>query len=250
MKSLIANNINLKSIIKIQSVLPKTTEVFLVGGAVRDILLKRKVKDWDLVVRKVPLGQLKALLSKVGKVNVKGEKWGVLTIEIGRQLIDVALPRQEKSKGTGKYFDFDIKAKPNLPIKTDLKRRDFTINALAWDFKKAKLVDPFGGVEALHKKIIATVGNPNVRFIEDHSRILRALRLATKLNFQIEPKTWVAMVKIIKTSSKLNIRPKIWQMEIKKISKQPTQPKAHSPVREHFNRLCQKAGLDIKKYGY
>ena len=247
-----------KSIKKILSALPATAEVFLVGGAIRDILLKRKVKDWDLVVRKIPLIRLKIWLAKVGKVDTKGEKWGVLTVKIGKQSIDVALPRKEKAKGTGKYFDFEITAKPNLPIKADLQRRDFTINTLAWDIKKGKLIDPFGGVQALRQKQIITVGKPDVRFTEDHSRILRALRLAAELDFKIEPKSWVSMKKTINTFPKLNIRPKIWQMEINKISKQQTKPEEHSTVRERFNRLCQKAGLSrvagcrfaAKKYGY
>ncbi|RJO59664.1 CCA tRNA nucleotidyltransferase [Candidatus Parcubacteria bacterium] len=228
--------------------LPKSAEVFLVGGAVRDILLKRKIKDLDLLVRKISLNQLKSQLKNLGAVDSKGEKWGVLTVKIGKQAIDVALPRREKAKNTGKYFDFEITAKPNLPVKTDLKRRDFTINALAWDLKKAKLLDPFGGVADLRKKQISTVGQPKQRFAEDHSRILRALRLAAELNFKFEPKTWAALVKTVKTLPQLNIRPKIWRMELKKITQQ----------KKPFQVLCQKAGLvsvagrrfAAKKYGY
>jgi len=111
--------------------------------------------------------------------------------------IDIALPRTEHAFFTGGYRDFDVKFKPDLPIEEDLKRRDFTINALAYDIKKKKLIDLFDGLKDIKNKTIKTVGSPSERFQEDYSRMLRALRFACQLDFAIEPKTWQAIKKLI-----------------------------------------------------
>lgn len=191
-------------------------DIFLVGGAVRDVILNRETKDFDFVVRGVNKNDLEKFLAKHGKVNLVGKKFGVFKFKptvkpqargrkegwTGTEL-DIALPRTEHSIGlTGAYRDFKINSNAKLKIEDDLSRRDFTINAIAWDITQQKIIDPFGGLEDLKKKIIKAVGKPELRFKEDYSRMLRAIRFACQLNFTIELRTWQEIKKEIKKLNK------------------------------------------------
>lgn len=181
-------------------------EVYLVGGAVRDALLGAKViKDYDFVVRNVKAKDLQKFLARLGAVNLVGKSFGVLKFIPGPlsaeklEPFDIALPRTERAiKKSGAHRDFKIYSSPNLAIEKDLQRRDFTINALALDLQKKELIDLFGGVQDLQKKIIRTVGEANKRFEEDLARVLRALRFACQLGFKIELKTWQSVKKLVK----------------------------------------------------
>ncbi|MFH0804918.1 MAG: hypothetical protein V1916_01845 [Patescibacteria group bacterium] len=182
-----------------------TAEVFLVGGIVRDALLNRPSKDYDFVVRNVPLPKLRQFLASQGHVDLVGKNFGVLKFIprgfTGSEAIDIALPRTEHSLLTGGYRDFKVQSDPRLPIELDLARRDFTINALAFDVQKKILIDQFVGQADLKNKIIKTVGKPSERFSEDYSRILRGLRFACQLGFTIEPNSRASIKKL---TSKLN----------------------------------------------
>jgi poly(A) polymerase len=176
-------------------------EVYLVGGAVRDYLLGiEKIKDYDFVVRNVKSEDLNRLLEKLGKVNLVGKNFGVYKFyptclparqenEKLEEAIDIALPRTEHALNTGGYKDFEIQSNYKMDIKEDLARRDFTINAFAFGLKSGELIDEFDGLSDLKNKIIKTVGNPQKRFSEDYSRMLRALRFSCQLNFKIEKET-------------------------------------------------------------
>lgn len=166
------------------------------GGAVRDALLSRPTKDYDFVVRKVPLVALERFLKRLGTVNYVGKKFGVLKFipknepKSGFEPFDIALPRQEVStNNTGHYRDFTIKSDHRLPIQDDLSRRDFTMNALAYNLATGEIVDPFGGIVDIQTCKIRTVGVAEERFAEDYSRMLRAIRFACQLGFRIEAKT-------------------------------------------------------------
>jgi tRNA nucleotidyltransferase/poly(A) polymerase len=182
-------------------------EIFVVGGAVRDILMNRdKVGDLDIVARNVKANDLKKFLNQYGKVSLVGKTFGVFKFKPkeGKQnnFVDFALPRTEHALGTGGYRDFDVQSDPELPLREDLKRRDFTINSLAWCIKRKKLIDEFGGLNDLRAGIIRTVGKPKERFSEDYSRILRAIRFATELDFEIESQTWQAVKKMMRDINK------------------------------------------------
>lgn len=172
-------------------------EVFLVGGAVRDLLLGRATKDYDLVVRGVQVKALEAWLANHGPVSLVGKTFGVFKWQprLWRgEAIDVALPRTEHVEvGTGQYRDFEVQSDPALPIVEDLSRRDFTVNALALNLTTGELVDPHHGEVDLTKRSLRTVGDPAARFSEDLSRTLRGIRFACALGFKLEPKTWVAL---------------------------------------------------------
>ncbi len=171
-------------------------EIYLVGGAVRDFLLGRNTKDADFLVRNIPAPRLHQFLSQHGKANFVGKNFGVYKfIPFGEiDEIDIALPRTERSfYYKGGYRDFEIETNPNLPIEEDLKRRDFTVNAIALDMKLFCLIDPFNGLQDLESSLLRAVGEPSVRFSEDHSRLLRGLRFACQFDFSFDPLTQDAL---------------------------------------------------------
>lgn len=174
--------------------------IYLVGGAVRDILLGKETKDYDFVVGKVKAQELEKFLSDLGKVNLVGRSFGVFKfvpaindVEEKIEAFDIALPRTEVAGMSGGYKDFEVQSDPELPIEEDLGRRDFTINALAWDMKAQQLVDQFSGVNDLEQGIIRAIGEPEQRFQEDYTRMLRAVRFFCQLDFTIEPETLKAI---------------------------------------------------------
>lgn len=172
-------------------------EVYLVGGAVRDALRNRPCQDFDFVVRGVPEEELAQWMRVRGAVSLVGKTFGVYKfIPAGSSLeLDVALPRTERAHpgGQGNPRAFTIETNAFLPIIEDLARRDFTINAMAFELNTGTLYDPFSGLRDLEAKVIRAVGDPTHRFEEDLSRILRAVRFACELNMTIEPKTWNAL---------------------------------------------------------
>ena len=174
-------------------------ELYLVGGMVRDIILNVTTsKDFDFVARNVDVKDLTTELNKLGWCDLTGRDFGVIKFKAqeSSQFIDIALPRSEQSKMTGGYRDFTLQVDKKLSLEKDLARRDLTINAMAWDIKNKKLLDPFDGQTDLENKLIRAVGNPEKRFQEDYSRILRALRFACQFDFKIEAKTFSAIKKL------------------------------------------------------
>ncbi|UCE19022.1 MAG: CCA tRNA nucleotidyltransferase [Gemmatimonadota bacterium] len=174
------------------------SEVYLVGGMVRDAALGRvESKDLDVVIGGVPLNRLRSFLTSRGTVSLVGKTFGIFKFSPEgtdpRNQIDVALPRKEHSLVPGGYRDFRIQSDADLPIEEDLGRRDFTVNAMAWDWKASRLIDPFDGLEDIEKKRLRTVGSPHERFCEDYSRLLRAIRFSCQLGFDIDPQTWDAV---------------------------------------------------------
>src|SRR3989344_4515984 len=191
-------------------------EIFLVGGAVRDFILNRPTKDYDFVVRGIPAPELELLLKKSGTVNLVGKTFGVFKFDPKTRYkiqdtrykplepFDIALPRTEHSLSmAGGYKDFEVQSDHKLPIEEDLKTRDFAVNAVALKLKtqnsKLKIdgvIDPSDGLKDLGLKTLRAVGEPRQRFQEDYSRILRGLRFACQLNFEIEAETKNAIKKL------------------------------------------------------
>ncbi|MCX6715155.1 MAG: hypothetical protein NTX72_05070 [Candidatus Uhrbacteria bacterium] len=176
------------------------TEIFCVGGALRDWLLQRKTNhvDLDFVIRGIPLETLIEWLKNRGVVDIVGKTFGVIKFRPQENLslcIDIALPRTEQSlpHSLGGYRDVTVQFDPNLPMQDDLSRRDFTMNAMAFSLTTKEIIDPFGGQQDLESKTLRAVGNPQDRFQEDLTRILRGLRFTCELDFTIEPQTFNAM---------------------------------------------------------
>lgn len=178
-------------------------EVYLVGGAVRDLILGRPTKDFDFVVRGIAAKPLEKFLSREGDCDLVGRNFGVFKfLPKGRSAepFDIALPRTEHSTAPGGYRNFEVQSNPTLPITDDLSRRDFTINAIAYRLDVVgknifiqEVIDPREGIVDLKKKLIRTVGDPEERFKEDYSRLLRGLRFSLQLGFKIEPATFAAI---------------------------------------------------------
>ncbi len=171
--------------------------IYLVGGAVRDLVLGRETKDYDFVVGGIDASALEKFLSKHGTVNLVGKSFGVFKFVpkgmSGEDALDIALPRTEQAGMSGGYRDFEIQSDKDLPIEDDLGRRDFTINAMAWDVIKGELIDPFAGLADIEQKIIRAIGDPGTRFQEDYTRMLRAIRFACQLDFIIEQHTFTTI---------------------------------------------------------
>lgn len=168
-------------------------EAYLVGGCVRDLLLGRRPKDWDITTDAKP-EEIQALFPETysnndyGTVGVVNED----TEDPRLKVVEVTPYRRE-----GEYSDFrrPDKVEFGVSLEEDLKRRDFTINAIAFRLKDEKLVDLFDGEGDMRKKRLKTVGNPDERFAEDALRMMRAVRLSAELNFAIEAETMASIAK-------------------------------------------------------
>jgi tRNA nucleotidyltransferase/poly(A) polymerase len=173
-------------------------DVYLVGGTLRDILIGRMPQDIDLVIRNVDPEQLEQWLLQHGAAEFVG-RFGTFKFIPhgcgGSEPIDIALPRTEfiGDKHESARDSMEVKFDPSLSIKDDLARRDFTINAMAFDTRRGRLIDPFLGLNDLYANLIQSVLIPEQRFYEDATRILRGLRFASQLQFGIEKDTWRAM---------------------------------------------------------
>lgn len=171
--------------------------LYLVGGALRDCFLRRTVKDIDFLVDHLEPKHLVSWLEEQGSVDFVGKIFGVYKFRPAGQnvFIDIAFPRidQPFSNTQGGYRDFTAVINNSVSVEMDLSRRDFTINAMAYNISIDHLLDPFNGQTDIEKKILRAVGDASTRFHEDLSRILRALRFACELDFSLEEKTWIAI---------------------------------------------------------
>jgi tRNA nucleotidyltransferase/poly(A) polymerase len=176
---------------------PIRPKIYLVGGAIRDFLLDREVKDFDFVVEGLTKKSLhEFLLTIPGKLmDIEGRNFGVFKLQLENcdlEFLDIAMPRIDIYEDYGKgHKDVQVDTSSSLTIDDDLSRRDFTINAMAVNIFEQKIIDPFDGLGDLQHKLIKAVGNPHERLVnEDPTRMLRALRLAAKYDLQIESKTF------------------------------------------------------------
>jgi poly(A) polymerase len=161
---------------------------FLVGGCVRDFLLGREPQDFDIATDAKP-EQVEKLFKRTVAV---GRKFGVMIVVEGGHQFQVATFRAEADYQDGRRPEKIIFAN----AEADASRRDFTVNGLFYDPLTKKIHDWVGGEKDLRVKIIRTIGKPEERFSEDHLRLLRAIRFAAQLNFEIEPKTFAAVKKL------------------------------------------------------
>src|ERR671938_700808 len=155
----------------------------MVGGCVRDRLMGRAVKDWDVEVYNVEPAVLRRLLDRLGRVNVVGEAFTVY--KLGQDL-DVSLPRRERKTGRG-HRAFYIEGDPSMSFEEAARRRDFTVNAVLEDPLTGELIDPFGGRADIERKLLRAVSHET--FAEDSLRVLRAAQFAARFEFEVEPET-------------------------------------------------------------
>ena len=170
-------------------------QAFFVGGCVRDFLMGRTITDWDIATDAVP-----EEIQKVFPNSFYDNRFGTVGIPLPKVpekehegVIEITTFRTE-----GEYRDLrrPDKVEWGKTIEEDLSRRDFTVNALAAELidSQTKYIDPFKGLLDIKIKLIRTVGNPSDRFNEDALRLMRAIRFATQLEFEIEKETWAAIL--------------------------------------------------------
>lgn len=173
-------------------------KAYVVGGCVRDSLLGRAAKDYDVTTSATP-EQVKMLFSKVIPTGIDH---GTVTVLTRGEPVEVTTFRTEGKYTDGRRpdsvaFETDVEA--------DLGRRDFTINAMAYDPVAEVLVDPYGGQEDLKARRVRAVGSPQDRFAEDGLRAIRAVRFATVLSFDLDEATFDAIKPALETFKKVAI---------------------------------------------
>ena len=154
----------------------------IVGGWVRDRVMGRPSKDMDVEVFGVPSDRLKDLLARFGSVNTVGESFTVYKVAG----LDVSLPRRESKTGRG-HKGFTVEGDPTLSYEDAARRRDFTINAIAWDPLTEEFLDPFDGRQDIERRTLRAVDART--FAEDSLRVLRAVQFAARFEFVVDPAT-------------------------------------------------------------
>ena len=154
----------------------------IVGGWVRDRLMGRPCKDLDLEIYGVPSDRLKVVLGAFGTVNTVGESFTVYKVAG----VDVSLPRRESRTGRG-HRAFEVVGDPNLSYAEAARRRDFTVNAIAWDPLTTEYIDPFNGRGDIGAQVLRAVDLST--FGEDSLRVLRAVQFAARFEFALDPAT-------------------------------------------------------------
>lgn len=154
---------------------------YVVGGAVRDLLLGRRPKDFDLEVHGLDLETTERLLSEFGRVERVGRSFGVL--KLAGSNFDVVLPRRDRKVGPG-HRGFDISIDPNLGLEEALRRRDLTINAIAYDPLAERILDPLGGLEDLRRGRLRAADERH--FAEDPLRGLRVCQFAARFEMEAD----------------------------------------------------------------
>jgi len=205
-------------------------QVYLVGGAVRDMIRGKDIHDWDLATDALPQEVIDFVRRAGGKVIPTGIKHGTVTVFYRKHSAEVTTFRTESNYTDGRRPD---KVQFSTDIKEDLSRRDFTMNAIALRLPDGEIVDPFNGAADIKAGIIRCVGNAGERFNEDGLRPLRAVRFSAQLGFEIDKTTLDAIPGALSVSAKVS-----WERvrdEIDKI--------LASPVPSRAFLLMEKTGL-------
>lgn len=172
----------------------KDLEIYIVGGAVRNLLLNKEITNWDFTTSATP-----EIVQELFPKSFYHNEYGTVTVTENDSLYEVTPFRRESDYKDHRHPDKIAWAKT---LKEDLARRDFTVNAIAYDGEK--IIDPFKGQEDLEGKIVRAVGDPDKRFNEDALRLLRAIRLTSQLGFMIEEKTRVSIQKNVSLISNIS----------------------------------------------
>ena len=161
-------------------------QCFLVGGAVRDSIMGFAPKEYDIATNAKPED-----VQRIFKYTIPtGIKHGTILVILDDMHVEITTFRSDGNYSDGRHPD---KVEYTASIEDDLPRRDLTINAMAYNISDGNLIDMFDGMKDIKNKIIRSVGNPYERFTEDGLRIMRAIRFATRLNFNIEKETFDAI---------------------------------------------------------
>ena len=170
----------------------------IVGGSVRDFFLNIPVKDYDIEIFGIDsLETIQKSLEKFASVKLVGKSFGVLTLRVNEYDFDFALPRIEKKIGNT-HQDFEIITNANLSFKEAAIRRDFTINAIGYDFCTKDFLDPFDGINDLKNRVLKYIDDKT--FIEDSLRVYRAVQFSARFDFSLDEKTFELCQKIVQNN--------------------------------------------------
>ncbi len=159
----------------------------IVGGAVRDYLLNKEVKDYDIEIFGIKsLDELEKILAQFGKVNLIGKSFGIIKLIVDKREYDFSLPRREKKVDRG-HKGFEVSVDGFMTFKEAARRRDFTINAMGYDILNNKILDPYNGQSDLKNRILRVVDK--ITFIEDPLRVYRGIQFAARFNLEIDEET-------------------------------------------------------------
>lgn len=186
-QSYISKSPMLKSAIEVLNRLSTRGHAYIVGGAVRDIITGEKDPDDIDIATNVPMEEVMKMFETYDLG--KSKTFGVLGVKHGGFTFEVAQFRSDGAYLDGRRPD---KVQVGVDFKTDVERRDFTINAMAVD-KNGSIIDYFDGTKDIKNKTLRTVGDPHKRFGEDYLRMLRAVRFSTRMGYDIEPETYKAI---------------------------------------------------------
>jgi poly(A) polymerase len=170
----------------VESLNERGHQAFLVGGCVRDLLLGREPKDYDVATDARP----EQVVCLFPKARLVGAHFGVVIVPEDSAYVEVSTFRSDHAYLDGRR---PIAVQFETDPRQDVTRRDFTINGLLLDPRTNDIFDYVGGRDDLHAGVIRAIGDPEVRFREDHLRMLRAVRFAARFGFSIEPATFAAM---------------------------------------------------------
>lgn len=201
-------------------------EAFWVGGCVRDLLLGRPPKDYDVATSARP-DQVQALFRRTVDV---GRAFGVIQVLDEGPAVDVATFREDAAYGDGRHPD----AVRFADAAADARRRDFTINALLYDPVAGEVVDLVDGRRDLQARVVRAIGEPAARFREDYLRMLRAVRFASVLEFRIDPATWAAI---------RELAPRLRDVSAERVQQELTRLLCESPRPGDGLRLLLDSGL-------
>ncbi len=172
----------------IDTIMEAGCEAYAVGGCIRDFILGREAADWDITTSASPL-----LVKELFRHTIDtGIKHGTVTVMLGKEGFEVTTYRVDGRYEDGRHPE---RVTFTASLKEDLKRRDFTINAMAYN-EQSGLVDEFGGLKDIENKVIRCVGDAGERFTEDALRMMRAVRFSAQLGYEIEEKTSAAIGKL------------------------------------------------------
>ena len=189
---------------------------FLVGGWVRDALLGKDCRDYDVEVYDLTQDELVPILKKYGRTNLVGKAFGVIHLAMKGLSLDFSFPRTESIVGYG-HRGFVVHTDEKLSFKEAALRRDFTINAMGMELPELTLCDPYGGIDDLKKGLLRHVGPA---FVEDSLRILRGVQFASRFALTLAPET----IELCKTLSLADLSIERLFEEFKKWLLKPGKP--------------------------
>ncbi len=193
----------------------KSAKAILVGGSVRDYYLGLPSKDYDVeVFGLASVGELEALLSHYGNVNIVGKSFGVLKFGYEGEEYDFSFPRRESKNGVG-HKGFDIEVDGTMSFKDAAHRRDFTMNAMGYDIEAKSFLDPFGGVDDINNSSLRHVNSKS--FVEDPLRVYRAIQFSARFDVVLDVKTFELCREMVESGMLENLAQERVLEEFKKL---------------------------------